>query len=210
MTLNLTGLQQVAGRKRTSKSAWKPLSTEEWRHLPEQGFLAFDQSLAATGFVHLSLSAHGGLFVADAQTFRTTATEGKGGHEENLDRALLQYRNFKKALFGYHFRGGFTVVHEMVPVGGGKLTRPESSLLAAHSLRTAVADLELEIAPSVAVVEHRKVICGNHKADKREAHAALAQLAEELDILNYKAVTNDNTRDALCVALAHLRRLARG
>lgn len=210
MTLNLTGLQQVAGRKRPAKSSWILLSNEELAQLPEQSILAFDQSLAATGFVHLSLSTQGRLFVADAQTFRTTATEGKGGHEENLDRALIQYQNFKKVLFGYHYRGGFTVVHEMVPVGGGKLVRPESSLLAAHSLRTAVAELEMERAPSVAVGEHRKAICGNAKAEKREAHAVLAELARKLDILNYKAITNDNTRDALCVALAHLRRLTRG
>lgn len=210
MTLNLTGLQQVADRKRSGKVAWQPPSIEEWSHLGEHAILAFDQSLAATGFVHLSVSALGGLFVADAVTFRTTATEGKGGHEENLDRALIQYRSFKSLLSDYRSRGGYTVVHEMVPVGGGKLNRPESSLLAAHSLRTAVAELELELAPSVAVREHRKAVCGNPSADKREAHAVLAQLAEELDILNYKSITNDNTRDALCVALACLRRAARG
>lgn len=210
MTLNLAGLQQVAGRKRTAKPEWQPLSIEEWAHLGERSILAFDQSLAATGFVHLSVSSHGGLFIADACTFRTTATEGKGGHEENLDRALIQYRNFKGLLSDYRSRGGYIVVHEMVPVGGGKLIRPESSLLAAHSLRTAVFELEMEIASSVAVVEHRKVICGNSKADKREAHAALLERAQELDVLNYGIVTNDNTRDALCVALAHLRRVARG
>lgn len=210
MTLNFSGLQQVAGRKKSSKAVWQPLSIKELSAFGEHGILAFDQSLAATGFVHLSVSSHGHLFIADAQTFRTTATDGKGGHEENLDRALAQYQRFKEVLFGYHYRGGFTVVHEMVPVGGGKLNRPESSLLAAHSLRVAVAELEMELAPSVAVREHRKAICGNSKADKREAHAVLPELAEKLEILNYKAVTNDNTRDALCVALAHLRRSARG
>lgn len=210
MTLNTSALQQVVGRKKPSKAAWVPPSIEEWAHLPGQSFLAFDQSLAATGFVHLMLQKDGGLFVADAQTFRTTTTEGKGGHEENLERALLQYRVFHSLLAGYHNRGGYVVVHEMVPVGGGKLHNPESSLLAAHSLRVAVAEREMDLVPSVAVREHRKAVCGNAKADKREAHAALAELAEELDILNYKAITNDNTRDAACVALAHLRRLARG
>lgn len=205
----MNGLEAMARRVREGDKA----STKQWRMPEPDDFfhgcvMAFDQSLSATGVVVLVNDGVEGLRVLWAGTVRTKTTEGLGGHEENLERALDIRHRYTEVLNNRWIKD-MSVVHEMVPVGG-PLRSPESSLLAAVALRIAAEDLGCPLEPSVAPKRHRKAICGNANAKKPEAHRALTNLATLLPIGGYSLVTNEATRDALAIGLTHLLRGAHG
>jgi hypothetical protein len=173
-------------------------------HAGKTRILAVDQSLSATGMVWLAVGRRE-LTVYQAWTFRSEAGEDADGHEQNLQRAMDLGNQIDDVIRVVH-QDVAHVVHEGPPVGGGRIMRPESSLLAALALRQAAALWEVPIAPMVQPQTHKRIVCGNGNATKKEEHAALAQLAATLPILDYDRVTNEAIRDALCVALAHLTR----
>lgn len=209
MTINTDKLEALAGRRATKvKAPWVPPTARDFRH----GFVfAFDQSLAATGFVWLTCthSERDGmprLRIKDADTLKTVDTaEGKGGHEENLRRAEQQYKNFKALLTSFNpSRGAAVVVREMPPNGGGRLMRPESSLLSALALEIAIQETGFVSTPPVAPATWRKVVCGKGNATKAEAHKGLDTWAPQLVNGYTHHITNEAKRDALSLALTTL------
>ncbi len=203
--VNTDGLKALAGRRKAKGvEPWRPPTVDDfaWGEV-----LTFDPSLGATGFLWLSRNSHG-LGVRDGQTLKTTSTEGKGGHAENLARARGLYRAFRTLLSGFYpSQGEVVVVHESPPDGGGRIRRPESALLASLALEIATEDLGFTLAPPVAVATHRKLVCGRVRGvDKKEEHRVLRTWAPDLIDGYDRHVTNEAKRDALCVGLAHLHR----
>lgn len=205
MSIDTTRLESLRGKLVARRDPWRAPVIEDFAaHAGKTRILAVDQSLSATGMVWLAVGKKE-LTVYGAWTFRSEAGADVEGHEENLQRALSLGTQIDWVLWEVH-RNVACVVHEGPPVGGGRILRPESSLLAALALRQAATRREVPIAPMVQPQTHKRVVCGNGNATKKEEHAALAQLATTLPILEYQRVTNEATRDALCVALAHLIR----
>lgn len=209
MTINTDKLEALAGRRTAKvKAPWVPPTAKDFRH----GFvLAFDQSLAATGFVWLAATRNEQdgplkIEVKDADVLKTVDTaEGKGGHEENLRRAEEQYKNFKTLLASFSpSRAVAVVVREMPPNGGGRLMRPESSLLSALALQLAIRETDFATAPPIAPATWRKLVCGKGNATKEQAHQVLGTWAPSLVEGYVRYITNEAKRDALCLALTAL------
>lgn len=214
MTYNLDALHAVRDRKPAPKDTWRPPVPED---LSGDIVIAFDQTLSATAAMCVHLDPHGQLVVNGPQMFAGSAPSSLGGTEADLSgteadlcKGVSIYHQFVTYLGkmrAMHRGDPITVVHEAPPVGGGVIRRPESSLLAAQALRIAADHLEIPVAPMVTSQAHKKAICGDAKADKRDAHTALAQLAADWPIRDYERyVTNADKRDALCVGITHLLR----
>lgn len=206
--INTEGLDALAGRRASkTRPVWQPPTRADFR----PGFvLAFDQSLANTGFVVLEIKRdkhdRNELTILTSEILRTVdEAEGKGGHAENLRRAQVQYRNYFSLLksFSVH-RSHATIAHESPPDGGGKLMRPESSLLSALALRIAAQEAMFPLGVAVASGTHRKIVCGRGNVDKKTAHEGLATWAPLLVNGYAKHITNEAKRDALSVALSAL------
>jgi hypothetical protein len=166
--------------------------------------LAADQSLSAAGLVVIRVDTDH-LDILRATTLRGMATEGAEGYEETLQKALNLSKQLIKEI-GQVPAGVEELVHEGIPIGGGKIVRPESSLMASLALRQAAMRWDMPVKAMVQPQSHRRVICGNPSASKKEEHEALATLVPALPIAGYGHVTNEATRDALCVGIAHLVR----
>lgn len=206
MSINITKLKALRDKERpTRREPWRPPVIEDFAtHAETTRVLAVDQSLSATGMVWLAVGKRE-LMVYGAWTFRSEADEDADGHEQNLQRAMDLGSQIHEVLHEV-YQNVAHVVHEGPPVGGGRIMRPESSLLAALALRQVAARWVIPVAPMVQPQTHKRVVCGNGNATKKEEHAALAQLATTLPILEYRRITNEATRDALCVGIAHLLR----
>lgn len=203
MPFNLDALHAVRDKKPSPREEWQPLT------INDLGFdivIAFDQSLSKTAGMCVHREGDEVVVRGIRQFAGHTDTCGDEG---NLQKGVAIYHRFIEFLMsmkGHHPDEQITVVHEAPPVGGGAIMRPESSLLAAQALRIAADRLDIPVASMVSPAQHKKVICGNARADKPEAHAALAQLAMTLPIRGYERVTNADKRDALCVGLTYLAR----
>jgi hypothetical protein len=206
VSINVTRLEALRDKRKAAQhESWRPPMIEDFAaHAGTTRILAVDQSLSATGMVWLAVGKRQ-LTVYQAWTFRSEAGEDADGHEQNLQRAMNLGTQIDD-VFREVYRNVTYVAHEGPPVGGGRILRPESSLLAALALRHAAARWGMPIASMVQPQAHKRVVCGNGNATKREEHAGLAQLATSLPIIGYSLVTNEATRDALCVGIAHLLR----
>lgn len=205
VSIDTTRLESLRDKVSSRRDPWRPPVIEDFAaHAGKTRIMAVDQSLSATGMVWLAVGRRE-LTVHQTWTFRSEADEDADGHEQNLQRAM-NLGNQIHDVFREVYRNVTYVAHEGPPVGGGRILRPESSLLAALALRHAAARWEVPIAAMVQPQTHKRVVCGNGNATKKEEHAALAQLATSLPILGYSLVTNEATRDALCVGIAHLLR----
>lgn len=204
MTFNIDGLHSLRDRKSSAKESWQPPRLDDFS---DKHVIAFDQTLNTTAGMCVHREDDG-LRVRSVTMF--AGQSSASGDEGSLQKGVALYNQFVAFLMsmkGVHRHSGdFVVAHEAPPVGGGTVRRPESALLAAQVLRIACARLEIPVAPMVASSTHRKAVCGNHRADKAEAHRGLAELASTLPIHGYDRVTNEHKRDALCVAIAHLLR----
>lgn len=188
------------------KSGSTSPKTTPWRAPRASDFdygyiLAFDQSLSACGAVALS-SSEEGLVIEAAHKFPAFEVNETGNEASFLKAVLLTH-----AITDWRLAEGFTAVrwafvHEAPPVGGGRIREPESALLSGMSVRLSLNQFRCE--GMVTPAQHKKFICGNAKADKKEQHAALAELAITLPIINYHLITNEAKRDALCIALHYL------
>jgi hypothetical protein len=204
MNFNLDALHAVRDKKSSPREEWQPLVADD---LGYGIVIAFDQTLSKTAGMCVHREGPG-VVVRGVRQFagHTDAC----GDEGSLQKGVTLYHRFIEFLMsmkGHHPDEQITVVHEAPPVGGGVVMRPESALLAAQALRIAADRLDIPVAPMVSPQQHKKAICGNARADKPEAHAALARLAETLPILGYEQVTNADKRDALCIGLTYLARM---
>lgn len=206
--IETSGLEALSRRRlQKIKDVWIPPTRADF----QPGFvLAFDQSLAATGFVvlegRLDRYDRVELTILGAEVLKTVdSAEGKGGHAENLRRARDQYHAYFTLLKSFSiYRRRAVVAHEAPPDGGGRIMRPESSLLAALSLEIATEEAGFLGGITVASATHRKLVCGRGNVTKKVAHEGLALWAPALVNGYTKHITNEALRDALSVALVAL------
>lgn len=185
---------------------WTPPVPEDF----EPGeVLAFDQSLANTGWVHLVFGLNGVFRVVDAGSFGTDETKARGV-TQTLLRAE-EHHGIVFSLMAQKFpaatanQSSLKVAYETPPVGG-RMSRPESSLTSAVAIRIAARQYGCS-AIQVGSQSAKKMICGNGNAEKKDAHAALSRVAGSGFITGYGAITNEAKRDALLVGMTALRRL---
>lgn len=162
--------------------------------------LAFDQSLSNTGYVVLdSQSPH---FMDTEMKFMATgmlkARDDVKGHEKVLDRAMDLFWEVQDVCRQWR---PTWVTFETPPVGG-RMSRPESSLLGAHSIRLA-AIIENPFVKAVMVSRQKaaKRWTGNGNADKKVVRAALEALLVYHHIEKPEGPWNEHVVDALSLAL---------
>lgn len=156
--------------------------------------LAFDQSLSATGWVRLWSSPDSGLRVLAAGSVLLHAKDFPAGSEGSLRKAVDLHGRMAGVCKDWLWPET-VLVHEAPPAGGA-MSRPESSLMAALSLRLAAGR-----EPVVVQNQHsKKVLVNNANATKKQWHTAL----DAISIEGRNLVRNEGERDALCLALTYL------
>lgn len=212
--MNTEALKAFAsGRPPKVKDERRPLEMEDFCYDSWWGrtVVAVDPSLRAFAAVFLTISQVMGqpqIFVLDARKF-TTAEDAVKGWEANFQRAMQVGREFQlwveQATAG-HARARLEIVHEQPPAGGGRIIRPEASILGGLATRFAARDLGVPVQRMVAPQSHKRLFCGEEKVTKAQHHAALKKAADRLGISGMDLIKNEGTRDALSVGLLHLTR----
>lgn len=188
------------GAEPTSKKprkVWQPPTIGD---LAQGLVLAVDQSLGALGWVWL-LNDDGGLSVLAKGTVRIKPDDFPVGHEGTLLRGLEVYRQFGEQMSDARtpvLPWQQTVfVHETPPVGG-RMARPESSLVSAMAVRIYVAN-EIGRPMTMVANQHSKsVLVGNANATKKVWHTGLGYFT-----IGGTMPTNEGERDALCLAVTY-------
>lgn len=155
--------------------------------------VAFDQSLSSTGWAKVKIIG-GQAVVREVGNIKTSAVAK--GHEDNLQRAMLVHRQVLQVM-AMAKEGDTLVVHETPPVGG-RMSRPESSLLAALGIRLAAQSLGMPL-HMVGAQRAKKLLTGNSNADKKEVRATIDRVFPIVATLKPR---NDDTYDAIALALA--------
>jgi Holliday junction resolvasome RuvABC endonuclease subunit len=162
--------------------------------------LAFDQSLSNTGYVVLDNQSPNFM---DAQLkFMTTgmlkARDDVKGHEKVLDRAMDLFWEVQDTCRQWR---PTWVTFETPPVGG-RMSRPESSLLGAHSIRlAALIENPFVKVQMVSRQAAAKRWTGNGNADKKVVRAALEALLAYHQIEKPQGPWNEHVVDALSLGL---------
>lgn len=151
--------------------------------------LAFDQSIAASGWAHLH--GQGGVLTIREVGMLPTEVSHKG-HEGTLQRGATLHRLATPLILRIR---PHCIAHELPPVGG-RMMRPESSLVAATAIRIAAAEYGVSV-KMYGAQPVKKLLTGNGNADKKEVRAALDRL---FPILVEMKPRNDNTYDAVGLA----------
>jgi Holliday junction resolvasome RuvABC endonuclease subunit len=133
----------------------------------------FDQTLSKTGSIIL-ISSGGKIVPYRSKMFEPTSEEV--GNEGNLEKATLLFEGF---LIYFASHKVDLVAHEAPPVGGGKLMRPESSLMAATALRCAAKSLGIPVR-MVAPQKVKNRLTGNTKAEKKDVKLAIERMIPEV------------------------------
>lgn len=141
----MTALEELAGFradrptvKAREKAAWSPLTPDRLR---AGVVLAWDQTIRNAGWCLVASDGRGQVEIELAGTCRTKPS-GLTGWEGTLSSALEQASNIEYVLYrrcadGVGVGRRIEVVHESPPSGGGKVARPDSTLLAAQAVRIA-------------------------------------------------------------------------
>lgn len=165
---------------------------------------ALDQSLGGCALVVLDATGPT-LDVMRARMFKTDPGDLDSGTEANYERAAQLGaqldEEFTKLASSFP---GIEIVHEAPPVGGGKFVRPESSLMAGREVRRAARTAGLRFAGMIAPQAHKRALFGDHTTPKTVVRARLPGLFASVGGTGYNLVVNEDERDALCLALAHL------
>lgn len=203
MSLDFSGLSDLAANP---TGGWAlPVMSDVVRPGPPMSVLAFDQSLTSTGAV---LVVRDSLMVRVdySVTLRGGETEAKG-FVHDYRRAIAIERQVRQRVAWVRAQqamiGRLMVVHETPPVGSKRLPGAGSSSKAAGQAVWSACD-EFGIEPVMLNSQQaKKWVCGNHKADKAEAHAALRQHVFPW-LVGSKKITNEHERDAVLLALLAL------
>lgn len=206
---DLTGLAELAQTKpKTTKQPWQPL---DFNSLAHGWFLGCDQSLTATGLVLLSNDEVAGVCVQDAVSFGIEPTEEYTSHEDTLIRVEELYLLMLRWVIETASRIGQTalkpiyVAHEYPAKGGGRMARPEISLLTAALFRRAIHGAGFVTTDNwihiIGRQHHAKLACGDANAKKNVHHSAMAQHYYPW-IRDNDLITNGAKRDALSIAIA--------
>jgi hypothetical protein len=201
-------------RDKKPKKAWRPLKLST---LAEGLYLGADPSLTAFGLVLFEVLPEQRYAVHMAEQFTTSEVET--GWEDTLQRAELLQTDLARWFWKWLTTGWGRVyaVHEAPPVGGGKIFRPEASLISGYAFRAALISVfgdkgtlgqlqPVRMLPMVRRQDHARLICGDPNADKKTHHEALKDLFDGIRGAD-ELITNGAKRDALSVALcaAHRR-----
>jgi hypothetical protein len=191
----------------------KPAKKKEWVRptldsCAEGYLLAFDQTCAKTGWVHMRVrrqTSRTWLTVYEMGIIRQPKVPDRVGFEDTLVRAewmaeeiLDRVEQIAKA----PMHEGLEIVHEMPAVHG---YRPESSLMAALGVRQAATEYELKV--TMVNNQHmRSVIGGPGCVDKADTRKALEAMLYQMPdpVIPTKMRWNEDNRDALGLGLAHL------
>lgn len=220
--MNTEALAAFSAKRAPSKAAWRPPEMTDFDYDPFWGrdVVAVDPSLRAFGAVFLTISAvkdqRPHIRVRAARKF--TSAEGEAtGWEANFQRAMQVGHDFRlwlsEDVFAGHARIRLEIVHEQPPTGGGRIIRPEATILGGFATRVAARDIGVSTQRMVAPLSHKNLFCGPRKpgeksVTKTEHHAALKETAARLGISGMDLITNEATRDALSIGLLHLTRPA--
>jgi hypothetical protein len=202
-TTALRALKGDPSGRKTRKPEWTPLDLQT---LHPGVYLAADPSLTATGLVLFQVTPELKSYVHIAQ--KLGAESGDKGWETTLTQATqlkAQLDHWINHWVGELYGRWELIhaVHEAPPSGGGKIMRPESSALGGFAFR--LATIGMHRLPMVQRQTHAKLICGNGNAIKRVEHESLKGLLPLIPG-SEEFVTNEATRDALCVALTAAHR----
>lgn len=173
--------------------------------------LAFDQSLDAFGWVSLSNTKES-CRITSAGSFSTSkdyrkpgTTQPLKGHPLNLERGVEVYERVREMF--RPLADNIDVVWE-TPPAGGKMARPESSLLSALAIK--IAAKERGIVPVMLGAQTcKKLFTGNSNAEKPVAHRAMMHQVSGW-MMDIDTITNEAKRDALLLAITHLVRKSEG
>ena len=158
--------------------------------------IAFDQSIANTGYVYL-VSGKEGVRVEMCGSLAVPPDGYPKGHEGTLLRADTLAALADRILRRLPVT---TVVHETPPVATGRMARPESSLVSATAIRQ-VARHHGHPVVMVSNQHSKKVLVDNGNATKAEWHQAIERLPWTH---TGHRPTNEGQRDAMCLALTYL------
>lgn len=184
---------------------WQPL-TQEVLAGPNVALLLYDQSFTATGMVILE-RVKNRIYIRAAHTF--AATSDKTSFEEDFEKALKieEVVEFDIARLD-HIHPTY-VVHETPPVPSARLMRvggPRAGIparMAGQAIRSAAKRAGVPVL-MVNSQRAKTLVCGNAKADKKEAHDALKR-----DVFPWiggaSMITNEAKRDALLLGLVVLK-----
>lgn len=153
---------------------------------PERMLLAFDQSLANTGWALIE-----GVTIHKTGNIKT-APSAKG-HEGNLSRAW-EVKVAVDELLEY-LEPDF-VVHELPPMPVPGMRRPESSLLAAAAVQFAARGAGVPMLPMVSAQAAKMRWAGDSNADKKRVRESIQRLDPAVRVIK---PMNEATYDAIAV-----------
>lgn len=169
---------------------------EEEKALPEpvvpvteRRILSFDQSLANTGWAYIVCGRVG-------ETGNIKTEREDKGHEDNLNRATTVFVEVLGLMQRFEMGRADLVVHETPPVGG-RMMRPEASLMAATAIRIAAYQRWVPVG-MVGAQKAKKRWTGNGNAKKGAVKEAVLRLHPYLKDL---APMNEAVIDAIAIGL---------
>jgi len=168
------------------------------RTLRDQRVLAFDQSVANTGWALVAVV--GGVPRVLRTGMVVTEPSGEAQMLDMLRRAMITYANVRSVILANEPQ---LIVHE-IPLGGrgASLKGASSSLLASLAVRIAASEehIETEMVSGNRVKAH---ITGSGKASKSEVAAAVRARLPGLKEQK-PGPLNEHVYDAIGIALTHL------
>lgn len=162
--------------------------------------IAFDQSLSKTGYVVLSNlpKTYMDTEFKFEQTGMLNAKDDLKGHEKTLDRGMDLFWEIQDVCKAHR---PDAVIFE-TPPAGGKMSRPESSLLAALTIRlAAIIENPFVKLHMMSRQKAAKRWTGNGNADKKVVRAALEALMDYHHIERLSGYWNEHVFDALSLGL---------
>jgi Holliday junction resolvasome RuvABC endonuclease subunit len=189
--MDLSGLARFSEEPKAKKApVWRPV--HPW-DLAMGVVLAFDQSLASTGWVLLSVHGDSGSTVVLTGTLRNVGDPLKGSARvlERFDELRADLYDITRLVLPETL-----IVHESPP--SAAMMRPESSLLAAAAVRTVFSPRKVGAVQGQHV---KKVVTGNGNAAKPEVAKAVKAMTwiQGIDLLK-----NEHQRDALAIAVTFM------
>jgi Holliday junction resolvasome RuvABC endonuclease subunit len=165
--------------------------------IPFEGIvIAFDQSIAHTGYVVVDLNAMSGISVV-AMDQIVTVSDGRTGWDDNFARSVTLWRQTCAVLRQY---SPMVVIHEMPPVGNGPgIRRPESSIVAAGVIQVAAAAIEVPVR-MVSAQKAKHHLTGVKNASKRLVRKSLMERMPQVFSTKQNRI-NEHTVDALALVV---------
>lgn len=158
--------------------------------------LVVDQALANSGYALIMMDLNN---FSVAWTGTLTTESVSKGHEDTLLRGDSMYRQYLSLIA---MTTPDVIIHETPPVGG-KMARPESSLVAATALRCAASSALIASSVPIRMIgaqTAKKRITGNGNAKKPEVHAKLRLM---LPGLAHKKPMNQHILDAIALGVVY-------